>query len=244
MSKNTFNNRALHINILPLLWLLLSATVYGNALPSPNEHTSERNTQVERNTQAQNVETQKTILVVGDSISAAYGLDEKQGWVHLLNKRLQSGEYKDFLAVNASISGNTTGDGLGRLNPLLKAHQPSVVIIELGGNDGLRGYPVKIMERNLRTMISKSQAAGARVLLVGIEIPPNYGERYTQLFRKTFNTVATDTNVLFVPFILDKIATQADLMQDDGIHPTSEAQPMLLDNIWPKLEPLLKSLSL
>lgn len=179
----------------------------------------------------------KTLLVIGDSISAGYGVELKDGWVNLLRERLQ--EKGDYQVVNASISGNTTTMGVGRTPALLRKHQPDLVIIELGGNDGLQGHPLKVMERNLSEMIRLSQQAGARVLLVGIQIPPNYGSRYTREFLETFPRVAEEFDVPLVPFILDKVATRDELMQRDGVHPTAEAQPLLLENVWPHLEPLL-----
>lgn len=184
----------------------------------------------------------KTILVLGDSISAAFGIDPKEGWVSLLEKRLREQGYADYRPVNASVSGNTTGDGLGRLPALLQQYWPDIVILELGGNDGLRGYPVTIMKNNLQKMIDLSRSSGARVLLAGIEIPPNYGQRYTDAFRRTFDVVAREEEVLFLPFILEGIATNKDLMQKDLIHPTAEAQPTLLENIWPYLERLLQKI--
>lgn len=178
------------------------------------------------------------LIVLGDSISAGYGIDVDQGWVGLLAQRLVAQEV-DTEVVNASISGNTTGDGLARLPQLLATHQPSVVVVELGGNDGLRGYPLKRMRQNLTRIIELSQNAGARVLLLGIEIPPNYGQRYTLEFRRSFQTVAEQQAVAFVPFILNGIALDPSLMQKDGIHPTQAAQPKLLENIWPEIKSLL-----
>ena len=185
-----------------------------------------------------NTEDNKTILVLGDSISAGYGMNLEQGWVALLNERLKE-RSSAYTVVNASISGNTSGDGLGRLPLLLEKFSPTIVVIELGGNDGLRGYPVKVLTKNLQSMIDISQQAHAQVLLAGIEIPPNYGQRYTDLFRAGFQEVAANNDVAFIPFILENIALNPDLMQDDGIHPTAEAQPMLLDNIWPTLASML-----
>jgi acyl-CoA thioesterase-1 len=182
-----------------------------------------------------------TILVVGDSISAAYGLDVKVGWVNLLQVKLNNSDYPHYQVINASVSGNTTGDGAGRLPELLNVHQPDIVIIELGGNDGLRGYPIKIMTRNLQQMVDLSLAAKAKVLLAGIEIPPNYGSQYTALFRQGFQTVAETNSIVFLPFILEGVATAPELMQNDGIHPVAAAQPRMLDNVWDYLQPLLIS---
>ena len=181
---------------------------------------------------------QRALLVLGDSISAAYGMDLQQGWVQLLADRLAA-RSAPWAVVNASISGDTTAGGLSRLPALLEKHRPRVVIIELGGNDGLRGYPIDQLRSNLRNLIEQSQAAGARVLILPMEIPPNLGPRYTTLFRESFHTVAGDTGARVGGFILEGVATDPQLMQSDGIHPTAEAQPKLLDNIWPDLEPLL-----
>jgi acyl-CoA thioesterase-1 len=179
------------------------------------------------------------ILVVGDSISAAYGIEQSSGWVTLLEEKLTAKNLW-YKVVNASVSGSTSADGLRRLPNLLKQFSPRVVIIELGGNDGLRGYPVKLMKKNLQQMIDLSQSSNADVLLAGIEIPPNYGMRYTTLFKDAFQQLAaTNRDIQYDPFILDAVATKPELMQDDGIHPTAAAQPQLLINIWDNLYPLL-----
>ena len=185
-----------------------------------------------------NNQVSQNILIVGDSISAAYGMDLNQGWAALLETRIKAVE-KNYRVINASISGNTSGDGLSRLPRLLEQYTPSIVIIELGGNDGLRGFPVKVLEKNLQRMIDMSQAAQAKVILAGIEIPPNYGQRYTDLFRETFKKLAKNNTVSFIPFILEDIALRPELMQDDGIHPTADAQTILLDNFWPTINELL-----
>ncbi|MEE4192644.1 MAG: arylesterase [Halieaceae bacterium] len=180
----------------------------------------------------------KTVLVMGDSISAAYGMSLDEGWVALLAGRLAD-SHPDYQVVNASISGETSAGAAARLPALLEQHQPSVVIIELGGNDGLRGYPVNRLRDNLSAMAQQSQAAGAGVLILAMEIPPNYGTRYTKSFRESFTRVANDTGSQLSPFMLNGVATDPALMQDDGIHPTVEAQQLLLDNVWPHLQPLL-----
>lgn len=182
---------------------------------------------------------ERTILVLGDSISAAYGIEPEQGWVQLLQDRLDA-TAPEYSVVNASISGETTGGGLARLPGALERHEPEVVIVELGGNDGLRGYPIARIRDNLARMVELAQDAGARVLLVGMAIPPNYGQRYLDAFRGTFREVAEQTGVPLVPFLLEGIATDDGLMQEDGIHPEAEAQPMLLENLWPKLVGLLQ----
>lgn len=176
-----------------------------------------------------------TILVLGDSISAAYGMSLQQGWVAGLGEEL--GE--DYNVVNASISGETTAGGLRRLPALLEQHKPHLVIIELGGNDGLRGYPLKKFRSNLNELVMKSKAAGARAILVPMEIPPNYGTRYTAGFRQAYRDVAEATSVMLSPFILDGVATDPTLMQDDGIHPTTGAQKLLLANMLPTVREVL-----
>lgn len=179
-----------------------------------------------------------TILVYGDSISAAYGMDQEQGWVSLLEERLKT-EYPDYRVVNASVSGETTGGGLTRLQKTLSLHQPDILILELGGNDGLRGYPISKIRDNLDAIIRQSQDAAISVLLVGMVLPPNYGRRYISAFENLFTDLATIHQIPFVPFLLDGIATTSDLVQRDGIHPTVEAQPMILEDIYPVLEGLL-----
>lgn len=184
----------------------------------------------------------QSILVLGDSISAAFGIDPQSGWVHLLQQKLDESAPSKYSVINASISGATTGDGLARLPALLKQYQPDIVILELGGNDGLRGYPTRLMKRNLQSLIDLSRQNGAKVILAGIEIPPNYGPRYTQSFRETFLRLSQDNpKISFIPFILQDIATQPELMQSDLIHPTAQAQPIILGNIWPTLSPWLLS---
>lgn len=176
-----------------------------------------------------------TLLVMGDSLSAAYGIEREAGWLSLLRQRLGD----EIKVVNASISGETTSGGVARLPELLGQHDPDIVLIELGGNDGLRGLSPKQMRHNLSTMIEDSQEAEAKVLLVGIEIPPNYGRAYTRAFKAVYNDLAKQYEVPLVPFLLEGIALKDDLMQDDGIHPTAEAQPRMLENVWPELEALL-----
>ena len=181
----------------------------------------------------------QTVLVLGDSISAAYGMSLEEGWVALLARQLQ-GSHPDYQVVNASISGETSAGAASRLAELLSLHQPAVVVVELGGNDGLRGYPIKRLRANLLDIATRAETSGARVLLLGMEIPPNYGSRYTLQFRDSFAQVADETGSALVPFMLEGIATQSALMQADGIHPRPEAQSLLLENVWPSLEPLLQ----
>lgn len=179
------------------------------------------------------------LLVLGDSLSAAYGIEVNQGWVSLLEQRLAA-KYPHQV-VNASVSGETTGGGLSRLPALLKQHQPELVIVELGGNDGLRGYPLNVMKQKLAEIIETSHDADAQVLLVGMQIPPNYGPRYTNQFRDTYTELAQQYDLPLVEFLLADVALKSELMQKDGIHPTAEAQEKILDNVWPVLQPLLES---
>ncbi len=179
------------------------------------------------------------LLVLGDSLSAAYGIEVQQGWVSLLEQRVAA-KYPHKV-INASVSGETTGGGLARLPALLEQHKPDLVIVELGGNDGLRGYPLNTMKQQLARIIEISRAAGAEVVLVGMQIPPNYGPRYTNQFRDTYTELAQQYDLPLVEFLLAEVALNAKLMQKDGIHPTAEAQEQILDNVWPVLQPLLES---
>ncbi len=181
----------------------------------------------------------KSVLILGDSISAAYGLqmkDGERGWVQLLRERLGP----RHRVVNASISGDTTVGGLARLPRTLALHKPDVVIIELGGNDGLRGYPVASIRANLLAMTEAVLATGAKPVLAGMQMPPNLGPRYTEAFREMYVDVATMTGAALVPFLLEGVAADPELMQRDGIHPNGKAQPVLLDNVWPVLKPVLE----
>ncbi|WP_173890048.1 MULTISPECIES: arylesterase [Pseudomonas] len=179
-----------------------------------------------------------TLLVVGDSISAGFGLDSRQGWVSLLQTRLEK-EGFDGKVVNASISGDTSAGGLARLPALLAAHKPSVVVLELGGNDGLRGQPPAQLQQNLASMIERSRQAGAKVVLLGMRLPPNYGSRYTGAFAKVYEQLAKEKKVPLVPFFLEGVGGVPALMQADGIHPAQGAQQRLLENAWPAIKPLL-----
>jgi acyl-CoA thioesterase-1 len=180
----------------------------------------------------------KSVLVLGDSLSAEYGLTRGSGWVPLLEHRLRA-EKIDASIINASISGETTSGGRSRLQTLLDRHKPGVVVIELGANDGLRGLAIKATEDNLREMIRAAQKEQARVLLVGMQIPPNYGGDYTRKFAAMFPKVAKETKVPLVPFLLEGLADKPQLFQADHIHPNAEAQSIMLENIWPHLKPLL-----
>ncbi len=179
-----------------------------------------------------------TLLIVGDSISAAFGLDSRQGWVALLENRLAEQGY-EHRVVNASISGDTSAGGAARLPALLAEHRPSLVIIELGGNDGLRGQPPEQLQQNLAAMIDGSRASGAEVLLLGMRLPPNYGVRYTTAFAQVFTHLAEEKQVALVPFFLEGVGGVSGMMQGDDLHPAADAQPILLENLWPTLQPLL-----
>ena len=182
--------------------------------------------------------TPKTILVLGDSLSGAYGLDVDQGWVMLLQQKLDTQGY-GYRLINASVSGDTTRTGLGRIQSALKMHSPSVVIIALGGNDGLRGLPFTEIENSLAEIIKRCKAHGTQVLLVGVRLPPNYGPVYNHKFADIYQRLSDNYQVPLVAKILDNVADNGDLMQADGIHPTAEAQPLVMENIWAGLEQLL-----
>ncbi len=179
------------------------------------------------------------ILVVGDSISAGFGVPLQQGWVALLQRNVQQRQ-PQLQVINASISGETTQGGLTRLPALLKQHQPDLTIIELGGNDGLRGTPIPVIRRNLERMVQLAQAAGSDVMLLGMQIPPNYGARYTELFSRSFTELAERYELPVVPFLLDGIATEPGLMQSDGIHPTAAAQPRMTALVEPLVQQWLQ----
>lgn len=178
------------------------------------------------------------ILVYGDSLSAAYGIPREQGWVSLLQQRLDA-EKLAYQLENASISGETTSGGLSRIAAALKSHQPDIILIELGANDGLRGLSLDEMHSNLKKMIVASQQAKARVILVGMMIPPNYGPRYTREFNEIYLNLAKEYQLALVPFLLTNVAGIAELNQDDRLHPTAKAQPLVLDNVWKILKPEL-----
>jgi acyl-CoA thioesterase-1 len=178
------------------------------------------------------------ILIVGDSLSAGYGMKTEESWVALLRQRLKEKSFS-YQIINASISGNTTGNGLLQLKSLLKKYQPEIVLIELGGNDGLRGLSLTSIKDNLRKMIELAQSNNARVILAGIRLPPNYGLKYTQAFYEIFLQLAKHSQVDLIPFFLEGVGDNRNLMQADGIHPTAQAQPIILDVTWPYIEALL-----
>ncbi len=179
------------------------------------------------------------ILVLGDSLSAGYGISTSSGWVALLQRRLEQQGYPQRV-VNASISGDTTSGGLARLPQALAQHQPQLVILELGANDGLRGLSLEEMRRNLVTIIDKSREQGATLLLVGVRLPPNYGALYVKKFHDVYRQLAQKHKVAFVPYLLAGVGGRADLIQADGLHPRAKAQGLILDSIWPHLLPILK----
>jgi acyl-CoA thioesterase-1 len=180
-----------------------------------------------------------TILVLGDSVSAGYGLASNEGWVALLQSRLKAQGY-GYRVINASVSGETTTGGLARLPRALSVHRPQIVIVELGGNDGLRALPLETSRQNLERIIEASQSSGAKVLLLGMKIPPNYGPRYSRGFEQLFSDLARRYRLPFEPFFLEKIALAPGMMQADGLHPTAKAQPVMLDTVWPVLKPMLR----
>ena len=208
--------KANHSRWLPVLVLWLTAS-FGSPIPAETP----------------------TLLVLGDSLSAAYGIPAERGWVSLLQRRLAERGFPHRV-VNASISGDTTGGGLSRLPAALERDRPAIVILELGANDGLRGQPIMAMAANLSRLIELGQKAGARVLLAEMRIPPNYGPSYTQKFQATFGQLAKHYDIPLIPFLLDGVAGDTALIQDDGLHPRAEAQGRILDNVWAVLEPVLK----
>jgi acyl-CoA thioesterase-1 len=180
-----------------------------------------------------------TILIYGDSLSAAYGLSQDAGWPALLQARLKQ-KAADYTLANASISGETTSGGAARIAEALKAHRPKLIIVALGANDGLRGLPLAQMRANLAKIVRASQKAGSRVLLVGMRLPPNYGEPYTGQFIQVYADLAREYKTALAPFLLQGVADRRELFQADNMHPTAEAQPIMLDNIWRALAPMLK----
>jgi acyl-CoA thioesterase-1 len=179
-----------------------------------------------------------TVMVFGDSLSAGYGIDVDQSWTSLLQSRLQAKGY-EHRVINASISGETTEGGKTRIPSALENFAPDLVILELGGNDGLRGFPPDVMKSNLRNIIETTRASGAAVVLLGIRIPTNYGPRYTDAFEGVYRDLAAELDVPWIEFFMENVALDESLMQDDGIHPNAEAQPILLDNAWPIIEATL-----
>ena len=186
-------------------------------------------------------DSRPTVLVFGDSLSAGYGLPLGSGWVDLMRRRLAEND-QPFEVVNASVTGETTLGGRNRLPTALSQHRPLAVVLQLGANDALRGQSLERMRDNLRAMVKASRGAGAEVILVGMQIPPNYGQQYTRKFQSAYAEVAREENVPFVPFLLDGFAARRTLFQADGIHPTAEAQALMLDTVWKELKPVLDRL--
>ena len=178
------------------------------------------------------------LLILGDSLSAAYGMERSESWPSLLQERLVENGHS-YRVFNSSIVGDTTESGLSRLPRLLDQLRPSIVIIELGGNDGLRGLPLEVTRSNLQSMIDQSQTAGASVILAGIQLPPNYGKTYTEGFSAMYPAMAEQSGAGFIPFLLEGVALNPSLMMEDGIHPTAQAQPLVLDNVWQAVQGLL-----
>lgn len=189
-------------------------------------------------TAASSAATAHTILVLGDSLSSGHGIDEREGWVSLLRQKLEDNGYS-YEVVNASVSGDTTQDGLSRLDSALRRHHPDIVVVELGGNDGLRAFSIDAIRANLSRILQTVRASGARIVLAGMRMPPNYGPAYTDAFEHLYPALAKKFGAALVPFFMQGVATRPDLMQDDGIHPNAKGQPLLLANVWPVLEPLL-----
>jgi len=182
---------------------------------------------------------ERSILVLGDSISSAYGIAQARGWVALLGERLKR-ERLDYIVANASLSGDTTAGGAARLDAALERHRPAVVILELGGNDGLRGLPVAQMKKNLASMIERSRRSGASVVLVGMRVPPNYGPQYAEAFAASYGELAKRYDTALVPFLFEGFGDDLELFQPDRIHPAEAAQPLMLERVWTALRPLLK----
>ena len=181
---------------------------------------------------------QKKIMVFGDSLSAAYGMKVQEGWVELLRQRLNEENFA-YDVVNASISGNTSGNGLERVKTDLELHKPDIMVLELGGNDGLRGHPPRMFKSNMEKIIEAAMNQGTQVVLLGIRLPPSYGKRYIEAFESVYEKLAENYSLPFVPFFMENVGTERALMQNDGIHPNAKGQPVLLDNVWPTLRRVL-----
>jgi len=179
------------------------------------------------------------LLVFGDSLSAAYGIGQQAGWVTLLQERLRQ-KRLDYTVINASVSGETTSGGAARIAAALIAYKPAIVVVALGANDGLRGLPIRQMRDNLAVIVRAAQKSGSRVLLVGMKLPPNYGPRYTQDFEQVYGALAREFKCALAPFLLDGVAGKRQLFLDDNLHPTAQAQPVILENVWKALAPMLK----
>ncbi len=182
----------------------------------------------------------KSIIVLGDSISAAYGIEVGQGWVTLVQEKLQE-KHSDYTVTNESISGDTSAGGLARIDSVLSRHKPNALIVELGANDGLRGLSPAVLKNNLAEITHRAQKSGAKVLLLSMRIPPNYGKRYTEMFYNVYPQLSKELNVPYVPFILEDVVLVKQLMQQDGLHPNEKAQAMIVEKIWPHLLKLIEN---
>ncbi len=232
--KKNFQSKTL------LSLLLIITSIY--ATYSFQSTASEKNSK-DSSTENSQSHTQNTILVFGDSLSAAYNIKREEGWVSLLQDFIQQQQI-NAKVVNASISGETTSGGLTRLPEQLKRTQPDIVILELGGNDGLRGFDLAETRKNLNQMITLSKQHNAQVILTGIHLPPNFGKTFTQRFYQIYQELASQEDVTLIPFLLDNVGTEKQLMQKDGIHPNSEGQPIIMQTVWKYLDPLLNQSSL
>ncbi|MEO1889270.1 MAG: arylesterase [Cycloclasticus sp.] len=191
-------------------------------------------------TSVSTVSSANTIVVLGDSISAAYNMPEEKGWVNVLQQTLNENDLP-YTLINKSISGDTTSGGLARIDKALEQHKPEIVLLELGANDGLRGFPPFLIKKNLRELIKRCQESGAQVLLLSMRIPTNYGKRYTDMFYNNYPDLAEEMDIPFVPFILEDVSLAQDMMQSDGLHPNEKAQPIIAEKVWGYLEPLIKT---
>ena len=220
-----------------LLWVSVIAMTLV-ASPVPAKETKQLLTNIAAKP---TIASTQTILVFGDSLSASYGVPQGQGWVALLEQKLAQNKLGGitYKAINASISGETTSGGLARFSAALATHKPNIVILELGANDGLRGLPISDMQSNLSQMIAQAKTAKAKVLLMGMKIPPNYGLKYCKNFTQLYVNISKQYQVALVPFLLEGVAGKPTLIQDDGLHPTTTAQPALLNNVWIELKKML-----
>lgn len=180
----------------------------------------------------------KSIVVLGDSISAGYGIEVQSGWVNILQNKLTD-QHSDYVISNESISGDTSAGGLARLEQILTRHKPSILLLELGANDGLRGLSPQEMKNNLTEIVQRSQKSGAKVMLLGMKIPPNYGKRYVEMFYEVYPQLSTELLIPYVPFILEEVALKPEMMQADGLHPNETAQPIIAEKVWGHLQPIL-----
>ncbi len=221
--------------LTPVLMLLLFMTQ--SCTRTKNESTPAPAEQMRKSTGIEKEDSRPVIVALGDSLTAGHGVDEAQNYPSKLQKRLDAAGYK-YRVVNAGISGDTSAQGLDRVGPVLAFH-PAIVIVELGANDGLRGLPLEATRRNLAAVVSRSQAAGAKVILAGMEMPPNYGPQYTSAFRSVFKNLASEYHAALIPFFLEGVGGHPELNQDDGIHPTAQGYDVVVENVWKVLKPLL-----